>query len=295
MEADTSPARPRAIDDKQYTAALHNEWKAVLDSAENERSVQEFLEKHPALLPGSNGVAGVGGHHGPLLHCVYREPKLQGLGNYRPDFMWIARHSSVITPVCIEIEDPRKQWFTQGGLPTAEVTQAMDQLVTWKAWFDKPENELWFREFYDLPGGSRGRKPIRPAYFLIYGRNAEFGPGSRHKDPNFLSTKRGFMARADEQFMTFDRLSPDRGACNFVCVTRTSSGREVKYVPPTFETGPSMADTLLRLDGWEDAIRRTDGLEDGRADYLISRVEYWREYARSVETNGPRPYSLDLE
>ena len=43
---------------------------------------------------------------------VFRQPPLQGLDrDRRPDFMWITRATSQITPICIEIEKPGKEWF----------------------------------------------------------------------------------------------------------------------------------------------------------------------------------------
>jgi hypothetical protein len=73
---------------------------------------------------------------------------LQGLGTKVPDFMWIAADSGTIYPILIEIESPRKRWFTNQGKPNFEFTQAHTQLATWKSWFDSPTNRQLFLEYY---------------------------------------------------------------------------------------------------------------------------------------------------
>ncbi len=95
--------------------------------------------------------------------------------------MWVTRSTSLITPICIEIERPGKHWFNLDGTPTATLTQALDQLTDWKVWFSEPENQLIFRRTYMLDGFTD--RPIQPQYVLIYGRRDEFDTTRRHSNP----------------------------------------------------------------------------------------------------------------
>jgi hypothetical protein len=66
--------------------------------------------------------------------------------------------------------------FQKDGTPTAEFTQAKNQLSEWKVWFGKPENQMAFVRDYALPFP---RLKLEPQYVLIYGRRAEY-EGDEH-------------------------------------------------------------------------------------------------------------------
>lgn len=126
-----------------------------------ESAVQVFLEEHPCLLPGAHGDIGPGGHHGPVPGGVFAEPSLEGLNkDRRPDFMWITRSTSLITPICIEIERPVSTGLLLTASLPAELTQALDQLTDWKVWFSESENQSIF--WKQVPRG-RVRRPTAPA------------------------------------------------------------------------------------------------------------------------------------
>jgi hypothetical protein len=95
-----------------YNALLMQQWRALLDShaSQDERLLHAFLERHPSLLPGSHSVDGDSGH-GAFPWAVISKPKLPGLSDREPDFMWIATDSESLYPILIEIETPHKQWF----------------------------------------------------------------------------------------------------------------------------------------------------------------------------------------
>ncbi len=83
------------------------------------------------------------------MSALFRLPELRGQGrSFRPDFMWVTRSSSLITPILIEIEKPTKKWFKKDGRPTERFTQAHDQLNDWRGWFAHPENQTIFRNQY---------------------------------------------------------------------------------------------------------------------------------------------------
>lgn len=117
LQSDDSADRPLPTPWDEYASWLTDRWQRLLASDPSERDVQTFLEAHPSLLPGADGDIGPGGHHGPEYNAVIAEPPLKGIERNRfPDFMWITRSTSLITPICIEIERPGKQWFNKSGV-----------------------------------------------------------------------------------------------------------------------------------------------------------------------------------
>jgi hypothetical protein len=110
-----------------YVAEATAQWRALLDTEPEEREVQKFLELHPSMIPGGSGDIGPGGHHGSEMAAVFREPTLKGAGrSFQPDFMWVTRSTSLITPILIEIEKPSKRWYQEKSQrPTAELRDAL--------------------------------------------------------------------------------------------------------------------------------------------------------------------------
>ncbi|MFG1637449.1 Shedu anti-phage system protein SduA domain-containing protein [Pseudonocardia alni] len=274
--ADHDPDRPQPPSWQEYVDWLTPRWDALLASDPAEPAVQSFLEQHPCLIPGAHGDVGPGGHHGPVLGGVFAEPPLQGLDKHRrPDFMWITRSTSLITPICIEIERPGKHWFTSGGVPTAQLTQALDQLTDWKVWFSESENQAIFRKQYIA--GEHEDRQLLPQYVLIFGRQREFDRSyGRHERPDRLRKKRDFMRRENEFFMTFDSLRPDAQDSDLLTLRMSSNGPRVLAVPPTFTTGPSTQDDAKQLKSIEDALSRTPLITDARRAHIRKRWEHWR-------------------
>ena len=234
------------------------------------------------LLPGALGDVGPGGHHGPVLDGVFREPPLEGLArDRRPDFMWITRSTALVTPICIEIERPDKRWFTQAGRPTAQVTQALDQLIDWKVWFSEPENQSIFRKTY-LRSQYEDRQ-LLPQYVLIFGRASEFDTPGPHNRPDRLRKKRDFMRQADEQFMTFDSLRPTEDFSTFVTLSMTADGPVLHAVPPSFTTGPFTAGIAGVIRDPREAIYRTEIWDEARKAHVVERWLHWQRVADTPE------------
>lgn len=289
MEAlvpDRDPTRPAPTTWDEYVDWLMPRWHDLLASDPTELAVQQFLEQNPALLPGSDGDIGPGGHHGPHLDAVFREPLLKGLNrDQRPDFMWITRSTSLITPICIEIERPAKRWFTQDGQRTAEWTQAEDQLLRWRAWFEEAENQSIFRKTYHL--GDYENRRLLPQYLLIYGRSAEFERASGgHIDAAALRKKRDVGLRPDEQRMTFDSLRPNYHARDFVTLTMSKHGPTLHAVPPCFTTGPSMGSLVTTIRDPAEAVNRTPLWTETRKKYVTERWLHWQKIEE--DRNAPR-------
>lgn len=270
-----------------YTARLTKEWAELLDSDPKESKVQSFLEAHPSLLPGSFGDVGPGGHHGPRLSGVFREPPLKGLNrSRRPDFMWVTSATGLVTPICIEIEKPSRPWFNLNGRPSSELTAALDQFADWKVWFSEPENQSIFRKTY--VSSEFDHRTLEPQFVLIYGRASEFDPAhSRHSNPNALRKKRGFLARRDEYFYTFDSLKPNQKAKDCTTITmKEDRGPVLHSVPPTFETGPDTMDEAVIMRDPSKALARAPWMSEDRREHVKARWQHWRSEGDRVRDPG---------
>lgn len=293
--ADQNGLRVEQPQDKQsamgwdaYSARLLTEWKALLnqDPEPDEKDVQKFLELHPSLLPGGFGDVGPSGHHGPWLGGVYREPPLKGLNRQRrPDFMWVTSGTDLVTPICIEIEKPNRPWFKKNGRPSRELTEALDQLADWKVWFSEPENQSIFRKTYVSQDFEH--RVLKPQYVLIYGRAAEFMPAqSRHKNPNALRKKRGFMARQDEYFYTFDSLEPNPKAKHCTTLSmKEDGGPELFSFPATFETTADTMDDAVILRDPAPALVRSKWMDEGQKNHIREMWRYWQSQGDQSRTN----------
>ena len=281
-ENDTRPERPRATSWETYRASLQPQWKSLLDSSPSEREVQEFLELHPCLLPGATDNIGPGGHHGPSFSAVIRQPPLKGLGPTRvPDFMWVRRDTGAIRPICIEIESPRKAWFNRrSSTPTAELTQAIDQLTEWKVWFSSPENQLIFAKTY-APEFSH--RPVEAQFVLVYGRDSEFRAAtSPHNRPEYVRQKRDHMPRSREHYFTYDQLAPEQEAGDYATITCHVDRWSLHSLPPTFSTGYHMMEMSEVISDPSAVVARVDLMSAERRAYVIERWEHWRRVALSA-------------
>ncbi|HWB02200.1 MAG TPA: Shedu anti-phage system protein SduA domain-containing protein [Verrucomicrobiales bacterium] len=260
------PSPPMSWED--YAKRVELEWSGLLASASNESEVQRFLEEHPSLLPTADS-------HCPYPGAVISQPKLQGLTRRVPDFMWICSNSVTIIPVLIEIEHPKKMWYNGKGDPTAEFTQAVNQLRIWRTWMEDSDNQNVFRSYYGLRGGNWRGMAFKPRYVLIYGRRAEFESGKSAA----LKHLRRSSQLDSEEFMTFDRLRPNRLFSDFLSVrARDNQGFEAISFPACVKIGPSFS---ALLDGVKDitaAISKSPWLTPERRQFLIDRVPYWENW-----------------
>lgn len=284
LEPDTTPDRPQPMDWQQYSDTVMQEWYALLLGNPEESAVQAFLESHPAMVPGGSGDVGPGGHHGSDLGAVFARPRLNGAGrSFEPDFMWVTRSSSTITPILIEIEKPSKRWFRGDGRPTADLTEARDQLNDWRMWFTQDGNERIFREQYQLLGDYPHR-PVEPQFVLIYGRSSEFELGGGHSNPDELNRKRTGMRKPDETFFTFDSLKPKFEHGDSITLRMRATGPEPFAFSPVFHTGTEMSNGARLLGDPTEALARTKHITDERRAYLATRIEYWQSIDRDRQS-----------
>jgi len=268
-----APAKPS---EEQYLAEVRHEWKTLLAADPAESAVQAFLERNPSFLPGGRTPGNPSGH-APFPNAVIAQPVLPGLRTKIPDFMWIAKHSATWFPTLIEIERPSKRLFRNDGTPTANFTQARDQLNEWRAWFAKPENQQVFVSSYGIPESFRLGRNMQLHMILIYGRRSEF-----ENTPHLSEKRAGLLPGSDEELMTFDRLAPEEFLLDVLTVKATHPGKfRAVSVPPLFELGPAMADWLVPIEDIETCLAATPLISEERRRFIAGRVPYWREKGKS--------------
>jgi hypothetical protein len=266
---------PTRLEWGTYEALVRQAWTTLLDSGcSEEREYQQFLERHPCMVPGPFGLIGTSGHS-PFPSAVISQPVLPDFTRRVPDFMWIARNSGTVYPILIEIESPSKLWFTRADNQNAKLTQARDQITEWKAWFQNPLNVARLRDYYEFE--VRGEN-IRPLYLLIYGRRAEANKTVERQ------RRRSSLARDDEFLMTYDHLVPQPGASEFYTVRVDRSGYQALYVPPTATLGPLFAHERAKIRNKDIAVSNSPYFSAERRAFYISRLPYWDNWA----VNGQR-------
>ncbi|MGI5523057.1 Shedu anti-phage system protein SduA domain-containing protein [Micromonospora sp. CA-259024] len=255
----TGSGRPS---EEVYNDMLMKRWRALLndDSSKDERLVHSFLERHPSLLPGSHTLD-VDSGHSPFPMAVVSKPKLPGLSDREPDFMWIAAHSTEVFPILIEIENPHKRWFYGDRAEIhSDFTHAQGQLAEWRAWFNRGNNRAAFLDYYEFPTDLRGRK-LSPRYVLIYGRSEDYTSNRRRRE------KRAELAREDERLLSFDSLVPAKNSVLYSTVCKRHDGYEVLSVPPSltlFNDGSFYSPA----GGWERALDDCPDMASSRREFL---------------------------
>lgn len=267
---------PPAPEVEDYVNVSSEEWQQLLVSCPKEEAVQSFLERNPMFLPGA-WTPGIRSGHYPLHCAAISQPLLPGLRAKKPDFMWVSAHSLTWYPTLIEIERPSKRVFRSKGIPSAEFTQARNQLAEWRTWFSKPENVQQFIASYGIPESFRLGRRMELHMILVYGRRDEV-----QQSPELSELRASLMTAEDEELMSFDRLSPDTSLADSITVRATGcGGYEAIHVPPLFRLGPRLADRLLAIKGIQSALTATPLISHTRREFLISRVGYWEDWARN--------------
>jgi hypothetical protein len=269
-----APNPPKAMEWKTYEEKVLQEWSTILNSEDcDERRVHEFLVQHPSMIPGAHSITGPSGHS-PFPLAVLSESPLSGVGIRIPDFLWLASDSADFNPVFIEIESPRKRWFTKAEEPTHALTQAVNQLAQWRSWLNQPENVLTFYTSFEIPDYLRNYHTFRPEFVLIYGRRQEF------VDRPQLRRLRNQFEQFGQVVMTFDRLRPDKDCSDFIAATKRNGPYRALAVPATITLGPWVAEDFARIGGLAEAINKNTWLTENRRKFLIGRLPYWNAWAK---------------
>lgn len=260
----------------EYERIILAKWAELLngDVPPAEASVQAFLEQHPSMVPGAFNILGNQSGHYPWYCGVIAQAPLPSYDRRIPDFIWLSSNSDTEQPVLVEIEAPSKRWFTASGIQTADLTQALNQIAEWKAWFGVSHNVEAFKAFYGLDREAWRQRRFRPAYLLIYGRRAD-----ANANPN-LTRKRGFLNADDVVMMTYDRLSPDSKAGQLICMRVDATGAFTAVsVPPTLKWRPGHAADRALISHLDTAIDNNPYISLERKRFLIRRLEYWNSWA----------------
>jgi len=162
--------------------------KQVLKEAKVEEDLQKFLTENSIFL-----IQHLGGGHG---RYVLPKPRLGA--ELIPDFL-IAEMSSIgIEWYGIELESPLAEMFTSSGQPSHLVTQAIQQVVEWRAWLES--NLAYARSPKSENGlGLVGITPDLPATILIGRRDRKF-------PPNFNAFRKQTKSRQNIEIHTYDWL-----------------------------------------------------------------------------------------
>ena len=283
-----NPPQPMGWD--EYEQRLSQGWNYLLDSDPSEKEVQAFLEKHPCLIPGASKMSGLKSGHYSFPNAVISQPRLQGIEVRQPDFMCLSTNSLEFEPVLIEIERPGKRWFNSSGDPSADFTQAHNQLAQWKAWFGHEANRLVFYDSFGIPAYLRQRK-LKIAYVLIYGRRSEY------EGNESLNRVRAELAREGEYLMSYNRLNPISDGRNLFTVKKTNCGYKAIAYPPTYVLGPNFAKLYSMITDKNEALDVSEWMSQERVEFLKSRFPYWEEWGQKVRDNiiGGTMFSGDVE
>ncbi len=234
---------PPPMDVHTYADRVMAEWRSLLDCDPTEPEVQAFLEAHPLLVPGAH--LGLGAitptGHAPFPQALITQPPLRGLTTRVPDFLWLAMDSLVFNPVFIEIEAPGKRWVTSQGRQHHQLTEALDQIVDWRDWLEKPANREIFLEGYQVPRLIRERK-----WQLIFGRKSE--------NPRAVARIRRSLLESNIITYPYEKLEPDLDSANYPCVRCGPNGYRATMMPPTVVLGPNSAENWSLIAEKERAI-----------------------------------------
>lgn len=258
-----------------YAERIKREYKALLATDPDEKSVQAYLEQNPSMVPGSRTPGGSTGHW-PLHLALIARPPLHGFNGRVPDFMWLSKHSGNWFPAMVEIERPGKLIFTAGGIPRAEFTQARNQLRQWQTWLNEPTNQLSFMDNYGIDSRDRQHLQMGRHFILVYGRRSEFETKPQ------LSKERGGLLSGNEELMSFDRLAPEPLVKEAITVEPMGNGQfKVIWVPENFGLCPAKAGFLPAYVGLEKAIEQNPNISKDRCEFLKERIEYWSDWVKS--------------
>ena len=166
----------------------------IIDDARDERPIQEFLARNPALLRGLL----------PSAHRVWCFDRPRLGGEYVPDFLLCRENSMGFLWTLIELESPRKRALTAAGVQSSPLSVAFGQIGDWRAWVRQnvayAQSELGFR---GLDAEAQG--------IVVLGRRVEMNSRSQARYREISTGRRDIV-------MSYDRLLD---ACEVSCAGGT--------------------------------------------------------------------------
>lgn len=275
---------PPPMSSEDYHSWIDLHWKNLLMSDPTEPAVQEFLERHPVLVPGAFGAKGLSSGHSPFPSALISQPRLYGYQGRIPDFLWLSINSNQLSPVFIEIERPSKKIFLQSDGLTQPFNQACYQITQWRQWLAVPNHLDSFFNDYGL--NDFRHLAFKPHFVLIYGRRSEF-----EGDPERAKMVGHLLSAPDETLMSYDRLGFEPKADQLVSVRHTNKGYQVRHLPPTYWLGPMMFHHKPRLLGRAAAVDRNPLISPARKAFMKQRIPYWETWNKrpsGIQSTGDR-------
>lgn len=264
-----SPASAEATDAARWVEESRAEYLELLRTHPlDEPAFQDWLERHPAFVPGARGPRGRSGWH-PWPCALITQPRLTGIEGKQPDFCWLAADSATITAVLIEIETPAKRWQHKGNeTQHAELTHAREQIASWRAWFNDASNQVGFLDQYLVPDSYR-RLSFQQHYILIHGSREEIGD-----DRTRIRQRAAGTGASDEEQMTFDRLPEIVNSEDAIygCIRRTGSSFEAVAVPAPWRPERFDRAPLRVVQGYEDAVAAAP-MEESRRTAVLDALQ----------------------
>jgi hypothetical protein len=262
---------PREIDWVEYHKLSVETYQDLLQkSGDDEKAFQEFFEKNPSFLPGALELFGQSGHY-PYMSALISQPCIGTVFEKIPDFLWLAQDSLTFCPVFIEIEKPNKKMFTQTNTPTADFTQAMNQIHEWKMILNKPANIQVFYETFDIPLEMR-KKEFKPQFLLVYGRRSEY------EGDEYRTGIRKENEGPDMMIASYDRLQPLSDSRQFVTCKVSKAKYHIISIPGTFRYRADCVKDLYSWIGFKEHLRTMENVSEERRQFLIDRFEYWKSF-----------------
>jgi hypothetical protein len=123
----SDPLRTFSVDWLQIVESrLITQLQRCIENAGDERPIQQFLTKHPIFL-----ACTLGGGHGRWVI-----PQARLGAEHVPDFVLGEGDSDGTHWTLVELESPLARLFTRKGPPARQLSQAMFQIRSWRAWLD---------------------------------------------------------------------------------------------------------------------------------------------------------------
>lgn len=217
--------------------------KLLSEKSKDEPIFQLFFEQNPHFMPGSRDEFSqlYPSGHPPHLNTLITKPKISGLINREPDFMWLSSDSSVFSPVIIEIEAPVKKYFLASGKFSEKLNRAIEQIQEWQTILSRPENVLTFYENFSIPLALRKLK-FEPFYLLVYGRRSEF------ENNPLLIQKRANLMKNNFKIISYDRLEIRYLNQDFICCKVKDGVYTAKYVSYNFKYENDRYKGIINID-----------------------------------------------
>lgn len=106
-------------------------WKKLLHGKEKEEVYQSFISEYAGFFFGN------------ITECYFSISKLRLGADYITDFIYcIDEHSNGLTYNFVEIETPHYPPFTKKGNPSARLSNAIQQIMSWKSWIKNNRDEV---------------------------------------------------------------------------------------------------------------------------------------------------------